>query len=188
MPALISDVVPTPEPQQSTTPTSRLRTKKFAVLAVIGVVVVCTVAGVIVVSRKPTPSTPAATSTISAVQSDLQALKSDVKFPLYYPSPLPAGFTYTPSSVLLNGASISFPVTNSGHQIQIIQQAKPRLTEELKKVKSFPVLGTDAYIADLEGHQAGFIKTATTLIIFSPVGDSIDVDQLQLLMQSIKPL
>lgn len=118
---------------------------------------------------------------------ELTALKDSASFPVYYPKPLPQGFNLagTPPSSANNLAI--YQIVYKDTTISVTQQQRPKIMEEVNKVKQWPAPTGEAYIADLDGHMTGFIKTDKTLIIFSST-EKLEAELLAQLMNSMSQL
>ncbi len=173
---------PRPEPKEET---------KFSwrwLFITIGIFIL--VAGVIVGLRyfKHQASPPPADTSSAKVKTQLSDYQRDVNYPLYYPATTPEGFNLVPDATHQANNLIQFNYAYNGGTVIITEQKQPLVTEELKHTKDFKTpIAKSAFIADLEGHTAGFIRTGKTLVIFNPTGN-IDGDKLQQLMQSLQPL
>jgi hypothetical protein len=116
------------------------------------------------------------------------AITSGASIPLYFPHKPPAGFRLIDNSATLNQSDlVSFSLENTkGGKLQVIEQTKPPIMEEVTKTKEFTTSIGHAYLANLNGHTAGFIVGEKTLVILSEVVP-VDDSQLIALMQSMKP-
>lgn len=130
-------------------------------------------------SQKPNQAETLPSSVVSAVN-----------FPLYYPKPLPAGWQLNANSPnVFENNVINFSLNNqkAASQVVITEQRKPPVIEEVTKTKKFKTSLGDAYLADLNGHTAGFILADKTLIILSTSGHVAD-DQLVAIMQNMSAI
>jgi hypothetical protein len=124
----------------------------------------------------------------STVPSDVVSAQQTAAFPLYYPQPMPAGFSAVEGSLRADqGATILNLKDSKGNVVVLTQQPRPRLTEEVTKTKQFKTAAGPAFLADLGGHTVGFIYADKTLIIARPSGDT-DNDKLSDLLSSLKRL
>jgi hypothetical protein len=147
-----------------------------AALAVLAVVL-----GLLVVKAKPEAS--------GGLHTRLGQIQSEVGFPLYYPSSLPEGFTpYQDSARVDAKTAVSYALTyKESRKVVIALQPRPPLMEEVNKIREFLTPTGKAYIADLNGHKAGFLLTAETLMIISSTYE-LDTADLQALLHSMKGL
>jgi hypothetical protein len=111
----------------------------------------------------------------------LQHAQSGVDFPLYYPAVMPESF-YAGGRIDDDSRSVTFMLTyDNTKPVVVTQQPRPPLMEEVKKISTFTTPLGEAYIADLNGHKAGFLLTDKTLIIVSSLHDVETVDLKELL-------
>lgn len=101
----------------------------------------------------------------SGVKKQFSELQKSVEFPLYYPNELPAGYSVNAKSLQSHDEIVNFSVNHSATKFIVTEQPLPPLMEDVKKIDEFDAKAGKAYIADLEGNTAGFIKTEKTLII-----------------------
>jgi hypothetical protein len=117
--------------------------------------------------------------------SALQTAKQSVSFPVFYAKPQPT-YTLDPSSVSTSRGLISFAYKYGEDIINVSEQPKPLVIEQVTKTREFDTPIGSAYLADLNGHTAGFIQTEKTLIILS--SQNIIADKLKTLMSNFKKL
>lgn len=108
-------------------------------------------------------------------------LQANSSFPLFSPTTLPPQYTFDENSINNQGNVISFNLQTANSKLIVTQQARPPVMEEVKKLTEFTVDGNKAYVADLNGHNTGFILGDKTLVIFSS-DQFVDPNQLQSLM------
>ena len=159
------------------------RSRKGILVAFIGFVVVLVLgAGVVLFLTMYKHSHRSAT----AVPPEITVSTSQVAFPLYYPEPLPAGWAYVPSSIQSVGGVIMYAVSDGkSGKLVISQQPIPPQTEDVKKDVEFKTDLGDAYISNLNGKTAGFIRADKSLIIISGASDS-QSDLLRNVMSNLK--
>lgn len=118
-----------------------------------------------------------------------QVAAQDVDFPLYYPKQLPKGFSIDTNSVAAQETKVmSFSISSpDGGKLLVTEQPRPPIMEEVQKSVDFKTPHGDAYIANLNGRIAGFIRTQKTLIILSVVG-KVSTDHLRQVMNQMTPL
>jgi len=114
------------------------------------------------------------------------AAMQSIDFPLYYPKQLPEDFSISADSIAAQEARmISFSITSpNGGQLLVTEQPRPPIMEEVQKSVEFKTQSGDAYIANLNGRVAGFIRTEKTLIILSVMGE-VPNDSLRQIMNEI---
>jgi len=117
--------------------------------------------------------------------SQLQAAKQYVNFQIYYPKPQP-GYMLQPNTVQANNGVVSFIYGYGSDNINISEQAQPPVVEQVTKTRQFSTPAGSAYLADLNGHTAGFIQADKTLVILSSSGNI--PDKLQSLMTNFQRL
>jgi hypothetical protein len=110
-----------------------------------------------------------------------------VNFPVYYPASLPAGYTLNPDSISSQGGTYSFALKSpTGTDLVTIEQARPPVLERVTKTKSVSNSIGTAYIANLNGQQAGMAISDKTLVTIS--GTNAGAEQLTQIIQALKPL
>lgn len=108
-------------------------------------------------------------------------------FPVYYPGALPEGYGIETNSISSKTTTYSFIVTApNGINLVVIEQPRPMVIERVTKTKDIATSLGKAYLANLNGQQAGFILTDKTLVTISSANAS--GDQLTQVIQSLRPL
>lgn len=124
----------------------------------------------------------------SEVPAEVISAKATTSFPLYYPQPLPDGFSSTSNSLNVTDGALMFNVTDrKGNAVVVTQQPRPQLTEEVTKTKQFSTPIGNAFLAQLNGRTVGFIYTEKTLIIVSSTNE-VDDDDLVKLLSSLQKI
>jgi hypothetical protein len=120
--------------------------------------------------------------------NDTAALKDasqQVNFPVYYAQPLPA-YKVNSNSVGTTNGILTYSYTYGNDVINVAEQPNPSVVEQVTKTRKFDTPIGSAYLADLNGHTAGFIQSDKTLIILSSQNNI--GDKLQTLMSNFKKL
>ena len=117
------------------------------------------------------------------LHSSLEQIQSDIDFPLYYPSTLPKDFGLQNTSPSADGnAAVNYTLTYKDTiKIVVTQQPRPKLMEEVNKIREFNTPVGKAYVANLNGRKAGFLLTEKTLMIISSSHEMEVADLQQLL-------
>ncbi len=125
----------------------------------------------------------------AAAQTQLrpQLQEISVSFPLFYPQKLPDGFTEVAHSAGLQDGVVMFALTKGDAKVIVTEQPRPKLMEEVNKIKDVSVPVGKAYIATLNEHMAGFLVTDKTLIILSTT-QTLDVGVFEALLQAMVAL
>jgi hypothetical protein len=66
-----------------------------------------------------------------------EQIRAAVKYPLYYPSKLPAGYAYEKNSAVIKNGALYFRIRKGKDAISIAQQVKPKGMSDLKSIKGF---------------------------------------------------
>lgn len=104
-----------------------------------------------------------------------------------YPANLPAGFSVVPNSVTSYEGSAMFGLAHGDSRVTVTQQPRPKIIEEVDKIKDVEVASGKAYIADLEDRLVGFLLTDTTLTMVSAT-KQLEAEVLADLLASLAPL
>ena len=114
------------------------------------------------------------------------ATEKQIGFTLYYPRNFPQDFSYKPGSLNVQSTAVVFTLeAPNGDQLQVTEQPRPPLTEELTKTKQFDTPVGKAYISELDNRTTGIINTQNTLIIVNAPG-KINTDTLQHVLSAFK--
>lgn len=141
-------------------------------------VAVMVLTGVLVWSSKHTASpksVPTATNEIP------KSVISAVNFPIYYPASLPAGYELSDARAQGSIVNIYYRYATS-KQLIITEQPRPLNIEEVTKTKEFTTPIGPAYLANLNGRTAGFVRADKTLIILTSSADITTSDLEQVMM------
>ena len=92
---------------------------------------------------------------------------SNVSFPVYYPKPMPSGYTYKRGSTKLENRILSFSLQNGSKTITISEQATPPNPPDLSNLPGFKRLDVpNGYgaIGKSVGLNVAVLLTDTTLV------------------------
>lgn len=110
----------------------------------------------------------------------------DLGYDLYFPANIPAGYEVEDETIIAAEVATTVTLVNStGNRLTMAQQKRPRLMEEVNKIREFDTAIGKAYIADLNGRTAGFILAGDTLIIINSSGQ-IDLNVLRQFMEGVQ--
>lgn len=137
-------------------PNKSHRQKSWRVALWIGVAaaVVIFIAGVFIFMHRNTDPLPA-------------ALEKNAGFPLYYPSPVPAGYSYRKGSGKLNGNIVFYEMQSGNDVLSVSEQPTPPNPPDLAHLAGFTSLQTPAgntAIGMTLGQPIAIILSNTTLI------------------------
>jgi hypothetical protein len=162
---------------------SKSRRRSFSVLAVILVLVA---AGGFFYHQHQTKIPVSAAPAIPLPAS----VSSKVNFPIYYPSPTPAGYTYSQGSTTVQSGLVFYKMFNGSKFVFFTEQASPPRPVDLSALpnyKQFAVpAGTAALGTNLD-KPAGLVVTKNTLINVSSAGGA-SADDLTALLHALTPL
>lgn len=118
------------------------------------VVTLIVVSGILILVTKPSDTLPA-------------AVTKHTSFPLYYPTPLPLGYTYQKGSARVENGIVFFTLQSNTTTISVTEQAAPTNPPNLTMLAGFTSLKTiagDAVINSSGKQPAAIIMSNTTLI------------------------
>lgn len=117
-------------------------------------------------------------------------IRQSARFTLYYPSPMPAGFSFDQSSLSFSNQVliIAFKSSN-GSQLTLSEQLKPSNFDfsQLKQGVKFPTVYGNAVISSTGNRVTGSLLAGNTWILFNTTGP-LDTSQLQNLIGRLRPL
>jgi hypothetical protein len=125
-------------------------------IVVLAVILLLTGVGLVVGRHLHSSSSPLPTTVVK-----------QASYPVYYPSKLPDGYSYTPASAQYDHSTVSYTLEHDTHAITITQQANPKEKIVFEKLPGFTLLGTtigQAATGTVNGRQVVIAQTATTLI------------------------
>ncbi|MDF2461298.1 MAG: hypothetical protein K0S68_701 [Candidatus Saccharibacteria bacterium] len=73
-----------------------------------------------------------------------EQLRAAAKYPVYYPSKLPAGYKYEKNSAVIKKGTLFYRIRNGKEAISIAQQAKTASADKIKSIKGFDQQKYDA--------------------------------------------
>jgi hypothetical protein len=90
-----------------------------------------------------------------------------VNFPVYYPSPLPAGYSYEKGSAKVSGSLLVYNLQSGSMRISVTEQAAPAhppSLSDLPNFKSIDTLAGQAVIGSDRGIPVGILISNTTIV------------------------
>jgi hypothetical protein len=126
----------------------------------------------------------------SAIASPIPAaISKQVSFDLFYPNPLPNGFTFDPSSLRYDGsAMVSFILQSGDKRISIIEQPLPSNNLHLDSAVGLNAVDSPngkAYVGKDKAIPAGIVTTSKTLVNISGTSNVPD-DAISSIVQNLK--
>jgi len=118
------------------------------------------------------------------------SLIASSSFPIYYPNPVPEGYTFAPNSVSSDSGTIFCKLKNGDREILIIQQANPNSNLMLDSTVGLDPIDTPngkAYVGKNKASPVGIIQTKSTLVNITGSAD-VPSDVINSIMRDLKPL
>ncbi len=95
------------------------------------------------------------------------AIQTAAGFPLYYPTPLPAGYTYKKGSARVDNGIVFYTLQNGSKTTTINEQATPQNPPDLSHLTGFTNMQTlagNTAVGSVAGKPVAIILSNTTLI------------------------
>jgi hypothetical protein len=116
---------------------------------------------------------------------ELKQLLPAVNYTIYYPTE-DLSYNLLPNSVSYQRGIVSYIYKYGKDTINITEQPKPPVIEQVTKTDKFSTTIGQAYLADLNGKTAGFIDADKTLVILT--SSSNNSDKLRKIMENFQKL
>ena len=123
--------------------------------------------------------------TYSQIREQLASKK--VSFPLVYLKTMPEGLSVASDSVEPYDEAVMFGLNKGDNRITVTQQARPKLMEEVSKLKDVPVPVGKAYVAKLNERTVGFLLTDSTLVMVG-AAQPLDADTIAAVLSNLAAL
>jgi hypothetical protein len=118
------------------------------------------------------------------------SLITSSSFSLYYPSPLPDGYTYSENSASVESSVLFYKLHDNTKEVLVTQQAKPLSDTGISSAVGFDKVDTPngvAYIGKNNSSPVAIIQTSKTLINISGTPD-VSSDVVNSIAKNLIPL
>lgn len=156
---------------------AQLKPQQWLPWAIIGGIFV---AGIVIFALKIASKPP----------SPLPRSSRDSGFPLYYPSPVPAGYAYQAGSYKVSNHIAIFALKNDTREVHIAEQALPQPMPDFSKIsalKPTDSLAGKIFSGTNAGQPIAIVQTNTTLITITGA-PGMPSDVVTSLAQSLRSL
>ena len=118
--------------------------------------------------------------------SALQPIAQKMAFPIYYPSPLPSGYVFKPTSLSVSSGIVVFALQNGKASIAFTEQAKPLSFDfnQLSGTDEFRTPLGQAYILDFQSRTTGSVVTNKTWIVVNAM-PAIGADKMREILNTL---
>jgi hypothetical protein len=172
-----------PEPAPRPRPVrQKKRTKKLVIAIILLFIIAGGIAGGIYAKDHHKPAKAAA----AAIPLP-PAMISQVNYPIYFPSPLPAGYLYQTGSGIVQSGLVFFKLSSGNKTVFFTEQAKPAKPVNLDALPNFQKFSVPAGMAALGSSLSkptGLVVTGSSLINVSSTGGAT-ADDLKAIFSSL---
>jgi hypothetical protein len=117
-----------------------------------------------------------------------QAITSNVSFPVYYPTDLPAGYQLDKNSIKTQDQRLFYQFQKGSNIIYVTEQSAPSHPPDLKNLDGFGQVSTitgEAVLGTVNGKPTGILLTKSTLTAVNGT-DGIPVEQIGTMLQNFR--
>lgn len=116
------------------------------------------------------------------------SITRQVNFSLYFPSPMPAGFTYMKDTATFQIGQVYYKFADGTKRVTVSEQPMPQKRPDLSLMSGYRIYSSplgQAAIGTSFGQAAAVVLTKTTVITMNSVGN-VSTQQLQTAINNLK--
>jgi hypothetical protein len=124
----------------------------------------------------------------SSSQTIPQSITRQVNFSLYFPSPMPAGYTYMKDTATFQIGQVYYKFADGSKRVTVMEQPMPAKRPNLSLMSGYNVYNSPigkAAVGDSFGQATAVVLTPSTVITLHSVG-SVSQDELKTAISNMK--
>ena len=117
-----------------------------------------------------------------------QNITRQVNFTLYFPSPMPAGYTYMKDTATFQVGQVYYKFASGDKRVTVMEQPMPSKKPDLSLMSGYSLFNSaigKAEVGDSFGQAAAVVLTPTTVLTFHSVG-SVSQNELKTAINNMK--
>jgi hypothetical protein len=124
----------------------------------------------------------------SSSQTIPQSITRQVNFSLYFPAPMPPGYTYMKDTATFQIGQVYYKFASGAKRVTVMEQPMPAKKPDLGLMSGYSLFNSavgKAAVGDSFGQPAGVVLTPTTVITFHTVGN-VSQQELKTAINNLK--
>lgn len=117
-----------------------------------------------------------------------QNITRQVNFTLYFPSPMPAGYTYMKDTATFQIGQVYYKFANGSKRVTVMEQPMPSQKPNLGLMSGYSIFSSTigkAAVGETLGQASAVVLTPSTVITLHSVG-SVSQDELKTAINNMK--